>query len=124
MNGSAFTGIMLIIIFAFIAGMIWAYRKNDYQEEKKEFKGETLNYLDDTMNTITTYSEEALKAIEKQKEEEKKKEEEDIDPITKIELESRKKMIQEKNHMQKSAADEYFEKTKKMANEILKPKTK
>jgi len=32
-------------------------------------------------------------------------------------------MIQAKNHIRKSAADEYFEKTRKIANEILKPKT-
>jgi hypothetical protein len=126
MNTSAFIGIMLIVIFAFIAGMIWAYRKNDYKVEKKEFVPEVLNSFDATLESVTVYSEQALEEIKKRKEEEEKKkreEEDEKDPLAKIELESRKKIIQEKNHIKKSAADEYFEKTRMVANEILKPKT-
>ncbi|MBQ3656006.1 MAG: hypothetical protein II956_04045 [Bacteroidales bacterium] len=117
MNTSAFFGIMLIIIFAFIAGMIWAYRKNDYKEEKKEFKSDILNSLDDTLETITVHTDGAGTVVEAPKNDEQEK-----DKTTEIELESRKKIIQEKNHIKKSAADEYFERTKKMANEILQPK--
>lgn len=104
--------------------MIWAYRKENYEEEKKEVEPETLNSLEETMRSITTYSEETLRAEEekrKEEEERKKKEEEEADPITKVETMSRKNLIQEKNHIKKSAADEYFEKTKNMANDILKP---
>lgn len=126
MSSTAFAAIMLIIFFVFVAAMIWAYRKNDYTEEKPKVETMTLNTFDDTLNTITTYSEAAKKQIEEKKkaEEEKKKEEENNkDPLLKIETESRKKMMQDKNHIKKSAADEYFEKTKNMANEILQPKT-
>lgn len=117
MNTSAFTGIMLIIIFAFIAGMIWAYRKNEYKETKREFKSEVLNSLDDTLNTITVHTDSAVSV-----EEDIKTESSENDKVSEIELESRKQIIQEKNHIKKSAADEYFERTKKMANEILQPK--
>lgn len=117
MNTSAFTGIMLIIIFAFIAGMIWAYRKNDYKETKKEFKREVLNSFDDTLNSITVHTDGAGAVVEAPKPDAEEK-----DKTSEIELESRKKIIQEKNHIKKSAADEYFERTKKMANEILQPK--
>ena len=120
MTLSAFIALMLIVVFAFIAGMIWAYRRNDYKEEKKHFETEPLNSFDITLKTISV-------TTEKNAEEEPVKTEEGKDetqnPLTEIELESRKKMIQKKNHIKKSAADEYFEKTRKMANEILKPKT-
>ena len=118
MNTSAFIGIMLIIIFAFIAGMIWAYRKNEYKETKKEFKSEVLNSFDATLNSITVHTDDAVSVVE----DEETDSQEEKDKTSEIELESRKKIIQEKNHIKKSAADEYFERTKKMANEILQPK--
>ncbi|MCQ2252013.1 MAG: hypothetical protein MJZ61_01040 [Bacteroidales bacterium] len=127
MNTAAFASIMLIIVFGFIAAMIWAYRKNDYKEEKPEVESQTLNNLDDTLKTITTYSDELIKEQEEQKKAEEQAEAEKLanDPLAKMELlESRKHMIQNKNHIKKSAADEYFEKTKNVANEILQPKTK
>ncbi len=127
MSTAAFTSIMLIVIFAFIAAMIWAYRRNDYKAEQRTFTPEALNSLDDTMKTITSYSQEYLKDLQQKEEQEKKKNEEEErqkKPLAKVEaLTSRAKMIQAKNHIRKSAADEYFEKTRKIANEILKPKT-
>jgi len=131
MNTTLFAIIMILIVFGFIAAMIWAYRKNNYKEEKAEVKVDTLNSLDDTLKTITVYSD----ALQRQMEEEEKRkaEEEEAkrkadlekDPIKKLDLlQSRKTVIQNKNHIKKSAADEYFEKTKGVANEILQPKTK
>jgi hypothetical protein len=116
---------MFLILFAFIGGMIYAYRRNPKENVKEINEPQPLNFFDDTIKTITTYSEAAQKEMEdKQKaEEEKKKQEEDAkDPLLKIETESRKKMMQDKNHIKKSAADEYFERTKNVANEILQPK--
>ncbi len=131
MNTALFATIMIIIVFGFIAAMIWAYRKNDYKEEKAEVKMETLNNLDDTMKTITVYSDNLQKQMEEEarkkaeEEEARRKAEEENDPLAKIDLlQSRKSVIQNKNHIKKSAADEYFEKTKGVANEILQPKTK
>ncbi|MBQ5454118.1 MAG: hypothetical protein IKO99_03170 [Bacteroidales bacterium] len=120
MNTSAFVGIMLLIVFAFIAGMIWAYRKNDYKTTKREFKTEVLNSLDSTLETITVHTGGAAALGQNQPDTDGSQEEKD--KTSEIELESRKQIIQEKNHIKKSAADEYFERTKKMANEILQPK--
>lgn len=126
MNTAAFATIMILIVAAFIVAMIWAYRKNDYKEEKPKVEAQNLNTLEDTLKTITVYSDALIK---EQEEEKKKKEEEEAekaanDPLAKMELlQSRKTVIQNKNHIKKSAADEYFEKTKTMGNEILKPKT-
>lgn len=125
MSTAAFLSCMFLILFAFIGGMIYAYRRNPKEKAKEIHEPQTLNFFDDTIKTITTYSEAAQKEMEdKQKEEEeKKKQEEDAkDPLLKIETESRKKMMQDKNHIKKSAADEYFERTKNVANEILQPK--
>lgn len=125
MNTAAFWSLMLIIFFGFIIGMIVAFRRKTKEEVKEAAEPQTLNALDDTLKTITTFSDEAKKELEeKQKAEEEKKnqEENDKDPLLKIETESRKKMMQDKNHIKKSAADEYFERTKNVANEILQPK--
>ncbi|MBR4324687.1 MAG: hypothetical protein IKP73_04060 [Bacteroidales bacterium] len=125
MNPAAFWALMLIVFFAFIVGMIYAFRRNTDSKEKEKVETQPLNSFDDTLKSITTYSEAAQKEMEeKQKaEEEKKKQEEDAkDPLLKIETESRKKMMQDKNHIKKSAADEYFERTKNVANEILQQK--
>ena len=125
MNTAAFWTFMLIILFGFIVGMIYAYRRKPKEESKEEPKPQSLNAFDETLKSITTFSDEAKKELEdKQKAEEdkKKQEEEDKDPLLKIETESRKKMMQDKNHIKKSAADEYFERTKNVANEILQPK--
>ncbi|MCQ2249830.1 MAG: hypothetical protein MJZ66_01835 [Bacteroidales bacterium] len=131
MNTALFATIMILIVFGFIAAMIWAYRKNDYKEEKEEVKQETLNSLDDTLKTITVYSDIRQKELEEEEkrkieeEEARKKAEAESDPLAKIDLlQSRKSVIQNKNHIKKSAADEYFEKTKNVSNEILQPKTK
>ena len=126
MSAEEFTSIMLLIVFGFIAGMIWAYRKNDFQEVKKEVKTETLNSFDATLRSITTISEATIKAEEEKKrkeEEEEAAKQKAADPLADYEVQSRKKLIQNKNHIKKSAADEYFEKTKFMGNDILKPKT-
>ena len=125
MNTAAFWGFMLIIIFAFIGVMIWVFRREPKKTETVTVEPQKLNFFEDTMRTISTYSEAAQHEIEeKQKAEEdkKKQEEETKDPLLKIETESRKKMMQDKNHIKKSAADEYFERTKNVANEILQPK--
>ena len=125
MSTAAFVAFMLIIFFGFIVAMIWAYRRNNYEEEKPKVELQSLNSFDETMKSITTYSEAAQKELEeKQKAEEEKikQDEEAKDPLLKIETESRKKMMQDKNHIKKSAADEYFERTKNIANEILQPK--
>lgn len=125
MNPAAFWAFMLIIFFGFVAVMIKVFRRENTEMEKKEIESQPLNFFDDTMKSITTYSEEAKKEIEekqKAEEENKKKEEEKQDPLLKIETESRKKMMQDKNHIKKSAADEYFERTKNVANEILQQK--
>ena len=103
-----------------------AYRKNDFQEVKKEVKTETLNSFDATLRSITTISEATIKAEEEKKrkeEEEEAAKQKAADPLADYEVQSRKKLIQNKNHIKKSAADEYFEKTKFMGNDILKPKT-
>ncbi len=125
MNPAAFWAFMLIIFFGFVAVMIWVFRRDPNKAEKKKVEPQPLNFFEDTINSITTYSEEAKKEIEekqKAEEEKKKQEEEAQDPLLKIETESRKKMMQDKNHIKKSAADEYFERTKNVANEILQPK--
>ncbi|MBP5682240.1 MAG: hypothetical protein J6X05_03225 [Bacteroidales bacterium] len=127
MNKAAFWAMMLIILFAFIVGMIYAFRRKPKEKVQEKIETPDLNHFEDTLKSITTYSEDALKEMEeKQKEEEeKKKQEEDTkDPLLKIETESRKKMMQDKNHIKKSAADEYFERTKNVANEILQPKSR
>ena len=88
MSTAAFTSIMLIVIFAFIAAMIWAYRRNDYKAEQRTFTPEALNSLDDTMKTITSYSQEYLKDLQQKQEQEKKKNEEEErqkDPLAKVE---------------------------------------
>jgi hypothetical protein len=125
MNPAAFWGFMVLILFGFIIGMIYAFRRNPNKTEKEKVEPQPLNAFSDTLKTITTYSEAAQKEMEEQQkaEEDKKKQEEDNkDPLLKIETESRKKMMQDKNHIKKSAADEYFERTKNVANEILQPK--
>ena len=125
MSTAAFLSCMFVILFAFIGGMIYAFRRTPKEKVKETHEPQSLNFFEDTIKSITTYSEEAQKEIEdKQKaEEEKKKQDEDAkDPLLKIETESRKKMMQDKNHIKKSAADEYFERTKNVANEILQPK--
>jgi len=125
MNRAAFWGFMLLILFGFIIGMIYAFRRNPNKTKQEKMEPQSLNSFDETIKSITSYSEAAQKELEdRQKaEEEKKKQEEDAkDPLLKIETESRKKMMQDKNHIKKSAADEYFERTKNVANEILQPK--
>lgn len=121
MNTAAFASIMVLIVFGFIAAMIWAYRKNDYVEEKPKVAQETLNSFDETLRTITTIqgqdattTQETTAAQDEAAETPEAKSD--------IELQSRKQVIQNKNHIKKSAADEYFEKTKNVANEILQPK--
>ncbi len=126
MNTAAFVALMLIVLFGFVAAMIWAYRRSGFEDVKpKEEAKLSLNNFDDTLKTITTYTAEAQKEIEEKEKaaQEKTQEEENAqDPLLKIETESRKKMMQDKNHIKKSAADEYFERTKTVANEILQKK--
>ena len=125
MNPAAFWAFMLIIFFVFVGVMIWVFRRDPNKAVKEKTEPQPLNFFEDTIKSITTYSEAAQKEMEeKQKAEEdkKKQEEEKQDPLLKIETESRKKMMQDKNHIKKSAADEYFERTKNVANEILQPK--
>ena len=127
MSAAAFATLMILIVFGFIAAMIWAYRKNDYQEEKPQVETVELNCLNDTLMTITSKpgrmpAAEELESkpqdgVPTSEDQSNKPEKEEV-------LVSRKKMIQTKNHIKKSAADEYFEKTKGVANEILQPKTK
>ncbi len=127
MSTSTFALIMVVIVVIFIWAMIWAYRRNDYKEKKPQVAPQNLNTLDDTLKTITVYSDAMIKEQEEEqkKKAEEEKKEKDNDPLAKMELlESRRTVIQNKNHIKKSAADEYFEKTKNVANEILKPKTK
>ena len=125
MNPAAFWSLMLIIFFGFIVAMIFVYRRKPKEDLKETPEPQSLNAFDETLKSITTFSDEAKKELEekqKAEEENKKREENDKDPLLKIETESRKKMMQDKNHIKKSAADEYFERTKNVANEILQQK--
>ncbi len=125
MNPAAFWAFMLIIFFAFVAVMIKVFRRDLNKVEREKVEPQAVNSFDETMKTRSTFADDAKKEIEdkqKAEEEKKKKEEESQDPLLKIETESRKKMMQDKNHIKKSAADEYFERTKNVANEILQPK--
>ena len=61
MSTSAFATIMILIIGGFIFAMIWAYRRNNYSEKKPKVEIHNLNTLDDTLKTITVYSDALIK---------------------------------------------------------------
>lgn len=121
MNGSAFASIMLLIVFAFVGAMVFIFKKNNVDnEEERTIEHQNLNDFDATVKSISHVkglSEEekqkvsAKEAAEKQKADFKFKSD---NPI---------KEIQAKNHMRKSPADEYFERMKQAAAEIIKPKS-
>ena len=116
MNGSAFASIMILIIAAFIGGMVFILKKNKSdEEEERPIEKQDLNDFTNTIDSISlergmTFEEKKRRADEKRLQEIKFKSD---NPI---------KEIQARNHMRKSPADEYFERMKLAAAEVIKPK--
>jgi hypothetical protein len=121
MNGSAFACIMIIIIAGFIGGMIFILKKNKVQDEdEKPIEHQNLNDFSATLNTITV--EKGLSLEEQKRRNEEKAKAEKLKQEVKFKSDNPIKEIQAKNHMRKSPADEYFERMKIAAAEVIKPK--
>ncbi len=121
MNGSAFASIMILIIAAFIGGMVFILKKNKSdEEEERPIEKQDLN---DFANTIDSISPERGMTFEEKKRraEEKAAEEKRLQEV-KFKSDNPIKEIQARNHMRKSPADEYFERMKLAAAEVIKPK--
>ena len=121
MNGSAFASIMILIIAAFIGGMVFILKKNKSdEEEERPIEKQDLNDFANTIDSISlergmTFEEKKRRAEEKAAEEKHRQE-------VKFKSDNPIKEIQARNHMRKSPADEYFERMKLAAAEIIKPK--
>ncbi|MBQ1884610.1 MAG: hypothetical protein II165_06275 [Bacteroidales bacterium] len=121
MNGSAFASIMILIIAAFIGGMVFILKKNKSdEEEERPIEKQDLNDFANTIDSISlergmTFEEKKRRAEEKAAEEKRLQE-------VKYKSDNPIKEIQARNHMRKSPADEYFERMKLAAAEIIKPK--
>ena len=121
MNGSAFACIMIIIIAAFIAAMVFILRKNKYDtEEKRPVEQQNLNDFSTALNSISL--ERGMTPEEKKRREEARAAEEKRLQEIKFKSDNPIKEIQARNHMRKSPADEYFERMKLAAAEVIKPK--
>ena len=121
MNGSAFACIMIIIIAGFIGAMIFILKKNKVQdEEEKPIEHQNLNDFSATLNTITV--EKGLSLEEQKRRNEERAKAEQLKQEVKFKSDNPIKEIQAKNHMRKSPADEYFERMKIAAAEVIKPK--
>ncbi len=121
MNGSAFASIMILIIAAFIGGMVFILKKNKSdEEEERPIEKQDLN---DFANTIDSISLERGMTFEEKKRraEEKAAEEKRLQEVN-FKSDNPIKEIQARNHMRKSPADEYFERMKLAAAEVIKPK--
>ncbi|MBO7598232.1 MAG: hypothetical protein J6T70_14430 [Bacteroidales bacterium] len=121
MNGSAFASIMILIIAAFIGGMVFILKKNKSdEEEERPIEKQDLNDFTNTIDSISlergmTFEEKKRRAEEKAAEEKRLQE-------IKFKSDNPIKEIQARNHMRKSPADEYFERMKLAAAEVIKPK--
>lgn len=121
MNGSAFASIMILIIAAFIGGMVFILKKNKSdEEEERPIEKQDLNDFANTIDSISlergmTFEEKKRRAEEKAAEEKRLQE-------VKFKSDNPIKEIQARNHMRKSPADEYFERMKLAATEVIKPK--
>lgn len=121
MNGSAFASIMILIIAAFIGGMVFILKKNKSdEEEERPIEKQDLNDFTNTIDSISlergmTFEEKKRRAEEKAAEEQRLQE-------IKFKSDNPIKEIQARNHMRKSPADEYFERMKLAAAEVIKPK--
>jgi len=121
MNGSAFASIMILIIAAFIGGMVFILKKNKSdEEEERPIEKQDLNDFANTIDSISlergmTFEEKKRRAEEKAAEEKRLQE-------VKYKSDNPIKEIQARNHMRKSPADEYFERMKLAAAEVIKPK--
>ncbi|MBQ3616641.1 MAG: hypothetical protein II939_00570 [Bacteroidales bacterium] len=121
MNGSAFASIMILIIAAFIGGMVFILKKNKSdEEEERPIEKQDLNDFANTIDSISlergmTFEEKKRRAEEKAAEEKRLQE-------VKFKSDNPIKEIQARNHMRKSPADEYFERMKLAAAEVIKPK--
>ena len=121
MNGSAFACIMIIIIAAIIAAMVFILRKNKYDtEEKRPVEKQNLNDFSTALNSISL--ERGMTPEEKKRREEARAAEEKRLQEIKFKSDNPIKEIQARNHMRKSPADEYFERMKLAAAEVIKPK--
>lgn len=121
MNGSAFACIMIIIIAAFIAAMVFVLKKNKSDDEEEHtIEKQDLNDFSAMLNHITL--ERGMTPEEKQRREEARAAEQKRLQEIKFKSDNPIKEIQARNHMRKSPADEYFERMKLAAAEVIKPK--
>lgn len=111
MIAPAFWTIMVLVILAFIAGMIYVFKKNKIEDAPLKVDEQSLNSFDATLNTITKRKEQQQtekpnnqQTINAENISDKK----DKDKI-KFKSDDYIKEIQEKNHMRKTAMDHYFE---------------
>jgi len=126
MNTSAFATIIILIVFGFIGGIIYVFKKNFTEKEPPKVEPESLNALDGTLNSITQKNPLIASITTKAKEEEDKK---DVNSETTSQENDNKfkeydyiKEIQKKNRMRKTASDEYFERTSMINNNLLDKK--
>lgn len=121
MNGSAFASIMILIIAAFIGGMVFILKKNKSdEEEERPIEKQDLNDFSSAINSISL--ERGMTPEEKKRREEARAAEEKRLQEIKFKSDNPIKEIQARNHMRKSPADEYFERMKLAAAEVIKPK--
>lgn len=128
MNSSAFATIIILIVFGFIGGIIYVFKKNFTEKEPPKVEPESLNSLEGTLNSITQKNPLIANITSKPKEQEEKKEVENNNENTSKESENKFKEydyikeIQKKNRMRKTASDEYFERTSMINNNLLDKK--
>lgn len=121
MNGSAFASVMIIIIVVFIGAAVYILRKNKSDEEEEHtIEHQDLNNFSATIDSITL--ERGMSPEEKRRRDEARAAEEKRLKEIKFKSDNPIKEIQAKNHMRKSPADEYFERMKLAAAEVIKPK--
>ena len=121
MNPSAFASIMIIVVFLFIGGMVYIYKRHQVEPEEKTVEKDQLNNLDLTLGQIS--QKRVSNQEQKQQSEKEKDHQENVAKDDKKKQEEiRIKNAQEKNRMKKTPIDEYLEKIKLAESDLLKKK--
>ena len=119
MNPSAFASIMIIVVFLFVGGMVYIYKRHQVEPEEKTVEKDQLNNLDLTLEQI---SQKRVSNQEQKQQSEKDQQENVAKDDKKKQEEIRIKNAQEKNRMKKTPIDEYLEKIKLAESDLLKKK--
>ncbi len=119
MNSSAFASIMIIVVFLFVGGMVYIYKRHQVEPEEKTVEKDQLNNLDLTLEQI---SQKRVSNQEQKQQSEKDQQENVAKDDKKKQEEIRIKNAQEKNRMKKTPIDEYLEKIKLAESDLLKKK--